>query len=82
MLLLAFYLATLGGAKALSLDHKIGNFEPGKEADFITVDMQNLTILNQRLEGADDLHEQLFALMTLGNRNSISQTYIMGLPQL
>ncbi len=35
---LVFYLATLGGAKALSLDKHIGNFAPGKDADFVVVD--------------------------------------------
>ena len=34
----AFYHATLGGAHALRLDDKIGNFVPGKEADFIVID--------------------------------------------
>jgi len=34
----ALYLATLGGAKVLSLDKEIGNFTPGKEADFIVLD--------------------------------------------
>ncbi len=34
----ALYLATMGGAKVLSLDKKIGNFSAGKEADFIVVD--------------------------------------------
>ena len=35
----AFYLATLGGARALRLDDWIGNFEPGKEADFVVLDL-------------------------------------------
>ncbi len=34
----AFYLATLGGAKSLGLDDLIGNFLPGKEADFVVMD--------------------------------------------
>ncbi len=34
----AFYLATLGAAEALYLDEHIGNFVPGKEADFIVLD--------------------------------------------
>ncbi|KRT84737.1 hypothetical protein AMK59_1143, partial [Oryctes borbonicus] len=35
----AFYLATLGGAKALSLADKVGNFEVGKDFDALIVDM-------------------------------------------
>ena len=33
----ALYLATLAGAKALGLAGRIGNFEPGKDADFVVV---------------------------------------------
>jgi cytosine/adenosine deaminase-related metal-dependent hydrolase len=34
----AFYLATLGGAASLYLDGQIGNFDVGKEADFVVLD--------------------------------------------
>ncbi len=34
----AFYLATKGGAKVLSVDEIVGDLNPGKEADFIVVD--------------------------------------------
>lgn len=34
----AFYLATLGGAKVLSMDKKIGSLDKGKKADFLIID--------------------------------------------
>ena len=34
----AYYLATLGGARALYLDDMLGNFDKGKEADFVALD--------------------------------------------
>lgn len=36
----AFYLATLGGAKVLSMDKRIGSLEVGKEADFLVINHQ------------------------------------------
>ena len=44
----ALFLATLGGAQALSLEHQLGNFLPGKEADFIVLDPQATSTLRFR----------------------------------
>lgn len=38
----AFYLATLGGAEALSMEKEIGNFVEGKQADFALFDNEGL----------------------------------------
>lgn len=42
----AIYLATLGGAQALALDHVTGNFESGKEFDAILIDTTKYPLLN------------------------------------
>lgn len=75
-----WFLATLGAAKALQLDDKIGNFTPGKEADFIVIDPDATTYLKYRREKVDDLFELLFILMTLGSEENIKATYIYGKP--
>ena len=74
----AFYLATLGGAEALSLEDKIGNFERGKEADFIVLDSTPASITRRRLASTDDVAEKLFALMMLGDDRAVCATYIAG----
>ena len=73
-----FYMATLGNARALQLDHCIGNFEPGKEADFILIDLGATPLQALRQQHTHSLAEQLFALMTLGDEHNVARTYIMG----
>ena len=74
----AFYLATLAGAQALDLDAQIGNFLPGKEADFVVLDYHATPLLRRRTASAETLAEKLFALMILGDDRSIAKTYVMG----
>jgi guanine deaminase len=74
----AFYLATLGAARALDLDRTIGNFEPGKEADFIAVDLHATPLLARRSAQASTLADQLFLLMMLGDDRVIARTYVAG----
>jgi guanine deaminase len=78
----AFYLATLGGSKALGLADAIGNFESGKEADFIVLNCKATPLIERRLAAAATLDEKLFALMTLGDDRAILQTSILGQPTL
>lgn len=74
----AFYLSTLGGARALDLEGTIGNFNIGCEADFIVVDQDATPFLTFRMQHANDLHERLFAFMMLGDDRCIKATYILG----
>lgn len=74
----AFYLATLGGAKSLELDDKIGNFDIGKEADFVVLNPCATPIQQLRYDNAKDLSEKLFILITLGDDRTIYRTYIDG----
>ena len=73
-----FYLATLGGAKALGLDDRIGSFAPGREADFIVLRMDSTPLIARRMKTARTPAEKLFALMMLGDDREIGATYIMG----
>ncbi len=74
----AFYLATLGAARALDLDQHIGNFRPGKEADFVVLNPAATPLLARRTAAARSLAERLFLLMTLGDDRVVSRTYVMG----
>ncbi|MFZ3321879.1 MAG: guanine deaminase [Usitatibacter sp.] len=76
----AFYFATLGGARALGLDDRIGSFCEGREADFIVLDPAATPLLARRTRMAVSLEERLFVLMTLGDDRAVAQTYIRGQP--
>ena len=78
----AFYRMTLGNARALSLDDRIGSIEPGKEADLVALDPRATPALAHRLETAgDDLDVELFALMMMGDDRAVRQTYVAGEPR-
>ena len=83
----AMFLATLGGARALKLEDKIGNFEVGKEADFVILDPRATPVMAFRNEQnneqmtpitIEELGEQLFSTIVLGDDRTIVATYVMG----
>lgn len=77
----SFYLATLGGARALNMADKVGNFTPGKEADFLVLDMASTPLLERRLKNCKTVEETLFVLSMLGDDRTIAHTYIAGVPR-
>jgi guanine deaminase len=78
----AFYRMTLGNARALSLDDRIGAIEPGKEADLIALDTRATPALAHRLERAGGkLEVELFAVLVLGDDRAVRQTYVAGEPR-
>ena len=74
----SLYLATLGGARALYLDDRIGSLQPGKDADFVVLDYKATPLIEYRLSQARSLEERLFALMTLGDDRAVKETYAAG----
>jgi guanine deaminase len=76
--MIRWFMSTLGAAKALHLNDKIGSFASGKEADFIVIDPDASSYLKYRRSKVNDIFELLFILMTLGSETNIRATYIMG----
>ncbi|MDP2243267.1 guanine deaminase [Pseudomonas sp.] len=74
----SLYLATLGGANALYLDDKLGNFASGKDADFVVLDYNATPLISYRMQQAKTLDEKLFALTMLGDDRAIKQTFAAG----
>ena len=76
----AFHLATLGGAHSLYLDDRIGNFAPGKEADFVVLNPRATPLLERRSAACATLEERLFVLMMLGDDRAVAATHVLGVP--
>jgi guanine deaminase len=77
----ALYLATLGAAEALYLDDVIGNFLPGKEADFVVLDPGASNLTARRTSAAETIEEAFFALLTLADDRHVAATFINGSAQ-
>ena len=84
----AFYLATLGGAHSLYLDDILGNFEPGKEADFVALDWnagqaamawhQSLAVGDGGPETMEQAAKLLFGIMAVGDDRNVDETWVAG----
>lgn len=74
----SLYHATLGGAKALDLQDKLGNFNLGKEADFVVLDLNATALQSLRQSRAKAIEDRLFALFTLGDDRNVHATYVYG----
>lgn len=74
----SLYHATLGSAKALDLDEKLGNFNVGKEADFIVLNLKATALQQLRQSKAKDIEDAVFSLMMMGDDRNIQATYIYG----
>ncbi|MFT5209932.1 MAG: guanine deaminase [Flavobacterium sp.] len=74
----SFYLATLGGARALDVEDKVGSFKLGNEADFIVLDYAATALIEKRISHCNDIVEKLFVLSILGDDRCIRATHILG----
>lgn len=70
--------ATLGAAQALSLDHEIGSLETGRLADVCVWDWAAGPVAQRRMALARDLHEKVFAWMSLGDERNLVAAYVAG----
>ncbi|QNI08727.1 amidohydrolase family protein [Mycobacterium kubicae] len=79
------FLGTLGGARALDMEDRFGNFDVGKEADFVVVDPRRTPALEASLtygvRSADPVmarDQTLFGLLMGIRETSIAETYVRG----
>jgi guanine deaminase len=84
----AFWSVTLGGAEGLYLDDRIGNFEVGKEADFVALDYtagppamawhQELFFDSSGPSTMEEAAHALFSIMMVGDERNVDETWVSG----
>ena len=72
------WLATRGNAEALGMDHAIGNLAAGNEADIAVLDLHSTPAIAQRASRADDVWEEIFPTIMMGDERAIHSVWVNG----
>lgn len=72
------YLMTQGAALGLDLEDKIGNLNPGTDADFVILDPDFDELSSLRFEHKRSPQDIIFALSMLADDRAITATYVAG----
>jgi guanine deaminase len=76
----SFFHMTLGNARAMSLDGRVGSIEAGKDADLVVLDARATPQMALRMETVETLANELFLLQTCGDDRAVVEAYVMGKP--
>jgi guanine deaminase len=81
----------VAGARALDLEDRIGNFDPGREADFVVIDPTAWEPLGRSLERGptlndsddpddpdDQTHGRLFTVLMAAKEVALTETWVRG----
>lgn len=73
-----YWLATAGSAGALGLQEKVGTLAIGSEADIIVLDLQSTPAIAQRAIRANDIWQELFPTIMMGDDRAIKSVWVNG----
>jgi guanine deaminase len=74
----AFYLATLGSARVMRLDDRVGNLAAGYDADLVVLDLHSQPLIAARMAQVEDIWGALFLQMILADDRAVQATYVAG----
>ena len=76
------WLATLGSARALHAETRIGNIAAGMEADLTILDLASTPAIEQATRRAETIWQQLFPTIMMGDDRAVRAVWINGKPQI
>ncbi len=75
------WLATVGSARALHADSRIGNIAPGLEADLTILNLASTPAIEQATRRAETIWQHLFPTIMMGDDRAIRAVWMGGKPQ-
>ncbi|SFD90608.1 guanine deaminase [Roseivivax sediminis] len=72
------WLATAGSAAALRIGDRVGRIEGGMEADLCVLDLASTPAIAQRAARAEDVWEEVFATIMMGDDRAVRAVWIGG----
>jgi len=73
-----WWLATVGSARALQADAKIGNIAVGMEADLVIVNLASTAAIEQATRRAADIWQAIFPTIMMGDDRAIRAVWVNG----
>ncbi|MEM8957845.1 MAG: guanine deaminase [Pseudomonadota bacterium] len=73
-----WWLATVGSARAMGVQDRIGDLRPGMEGDIVIIDLASTPAIAQRATRAEGFWDLLFPTIMMGDDRAIAATYVAG----
>lgn len=72
------WLATVGSARALRVEDRIGNIAAGMEADLVVLDLASTPAIEQAVRRAETVWEELFPTIMMGDDRAVKAVWVGG----
>jgi len=72
------WLATVGSARALRAEDRIGNLAPGMEADLVVLDLKSTPAIEQATRRAETIWQAVFPTIMMGDDRAIRAVWVGG----